>query len=296
MRLGQLARKYNISIQKIISYLDEIEQSYASHHPNSKLDEETESLVEKHFEHLLVVTSEPEDKFEAEKPKEIIQEQAEVEEPEVEIIEIDKDLEVLVNEKDILKEEVQPLEEDVVLVVPEFEAQITQEESEDSIDTERLIELMDSEEPSVDLSKIKLIKAPKKELSGLKVVGKIDLPEPKNKDTENSEDEDTKARLDRDDRKERRKISQAEREQRRLNAKKKKEEYELRQERRRKEKEKKERKAKKEAHYKQQLQRAQSNKSIIKTKYKRKKESAELENQLPKPTTLLGKFLRWLNT
>ena len=296
MRLGQLARKYDISIQKIISYLDEIEQSYDSHHPNSKLDEETEALVEKHFEHLLVVTSEPAVENKAEKPEVIIQEQTKEEEPKVEIIEIDKELEVPVNEVDISNEEVKIIQEEIVPTVPEVDSQITQEESEDSIDTERLIELMESEEASVDLSKIKLIKAPKKELSGLKVVGKIDLPEPKNKDTENSEDEDTKARLDRDDRKERRKISQEEREQRRLNAKKKKEEYELRQERRRKEKEKKERKAKKEAHYKQQLQRAQSNKSIIKASSKRKKESAELEDQLPKPTTLLGKFLRWLNT
>ena len=330
MRLGQLARKYNISIQEIISYLDKTEQAYDSLHPNSKLDEVTEALVEKHFEHLLIVPPEPVDEIATQEPEQIIQEQAEAEELEVEVIEIEEAIAVPENEVsteepeqiiqeqaeaealeveeieeavevpeseiNVPKEEVEQPEEEVLLAVPEVEVQVDQEESDHSIDTDRLLELMESEETSVDLSKIKLIKAPKKELSGLKVVGKIDLPGPKVKDIDKSEEEDAESRPNRDDRKERRIISQEEREQRRINAKRKKEEYELRQERRKKEKENKQRKAKKETYYKQQLQRANSNKSNNKAKSKKKKESAELENQPPKPTTLFGRFLRWLNT
>jgi hypothetical protein len=331
MRLGQLARKYNISIQEIISYLDKTEQSYDSHHPNSKLDEETESLVENHFKDVLTVPPDPVDVIDKKEPEQIIKDPAESEEPKikvkelkvvseelkvevkepkievkelkVEAVEIEETLEVAESEIIFPKEELELPEETVELPekqvfmdVTEVEVQVDQEETNDSIDTDQLLELMESEETSVDLSKIKLIKAPKKELSGLKVVGKIDLPEPKIKDIEKSEEEEIASKPYRDDRNEPRKISQEEREQRRINAKRKKEEYELRQERRNKEKEKKQRKAKKETHYKKQLQKANSNRSTNKIKSKKRKGSAELENQIPKPTTLLGRFLRWLNT
>lgn len=296
MRLGQLARKYDISIQQIISYLDKAEQAYDSHHPNSKLDEKTEALVEKHFEHLLVITSDPLDEITKEEPEQIVPEPTEAEVSEVKGTEIEEIVVVPEKETNVTLEEVEENMEEIELPISEAEVQMDIEVDDDSIATDRLLELMESEEKSVDLSKIKLIKAPKKELSGLKVVGKIDLPEPKNKDIEKSEEEETQSRLSREDRDDRRRISQEEREKRRLNGKKKKEEYELRQERRRKDKEKKERKAKKEAHYKQQLQRANSNKSANKTKPKKRKTSEELENQLPIPTTIWGRFLRWLNT
>jgi len=275
MRLGQLARKYDVSIQDIISYLNEIEPTHNALHPNAKLSEHTETLVAKHFEPILEVTSEPEEPSE-ETPEEIVEIPLEPE-----VVEIEEEVEV------------PPIELDSPL--PEPEEQNSQKKEDETIETDRLLELLESEEVPVDLSKITLIKAPKKELDGLKVVGKIDLPEPKIKTEEESNDKEREPKPLRNGGHQRTQLSEEELERRRKRAKKKKEEYEARQERRIKEKEEKQRKAKREAHYKQKLQRIKPRQNV-KKKPQRQQASLEVEEQRPKPKTLLGRFLRWLNT
>lgn len=276
MRLGQLARKYDVSLQEIISYLNEVEPNHDILHPNSKVTEEYTKLIEEHFEPLLVVMPEQLEDLSEELPNEI---ESEVIEPELteiieEAVEIEETVEESQNESEV------PFQEPELQDLPKKEDEV--------IETDRLLELLESEETPVDLSKITLIKAPKKELSGLKVVGKIELVEPKTEQREKESKPDGKSIR-------RRLVSDEELEERRFKAKKKKEDYEARQENRRIEKEKKQRKALREAHYQQKLQRTRSNQPKVKNK-KRQPTSPEVTEQRPKPKTLLGKFLRWLNT
>ena len=326
MRLGQLARKYDVSIQKIISYLDEIEHTYDSHHPNSKLDEQTEALVEKHFEHLLNVPIDIEEDI----IEEVVQDSAppileeEVSAPEldtpineeefqpveedpteeekaieeVQAVEIDVpiNMEESPSEEESLPKEKDEPEEEVALVVKEVEVQEAPEEDDTTIETDQLLELIESEENQVDLSKIKLIKAPKKELSGLKVVGKIDLPEPKIKTAEESDESENEARPGRKRKNQRQQISDEEREKRRLGGRKRKEEYEKRQEERKKQNEKKVIKKLKKTHYEKKLKETQSKQQKQKAKFQKQKKSLQVEEQQAAPKSALGRFWRWLNT
>ena len=229
MRLGQLARKYDVKVQEIISFLEENASTAETIHPNSKLDDEASALVAEHFDLLLdtgeEVIGEVEEEISKEAPKELIEEVTEVaevvsEEPEV----IDKEeleQEALAPEPiEPPKEPATPLD-DIAMAEGEFSILHAQDEVEakneavaeeleveesvaiaekkkqelpktekeapkedEVIDTERLIELLDSEEEVPELEKIKLIKASKKELSGLKVLGKIEVPETQKKEKE----------------------------------------------------------------------------------------------------------------
>ena len=192
MRLGQLARKYNLTLQEVISYLKGIEPTHETLHHNSKLNEQTRILLAERFEYL-------------EKPTERTSEEIEQKFVEPEIVDIGQTAEVPQSELDT------PL--------PEAEVQDLQKKVEVVIETDKLLELLESEE--VDLSKITRIKAPKMELSGLKIVGKIDLPEPKSKTAEKSEQREKEAEPDRNASHQRRQLSKEELEKRRLKAKKK---------------------------------------------------------------------------
>jgi len=279
MRLGQLARKYDVSQQQIISFLKEIEPTLDTLHSNSKLNEQTEALVAKRFEILSDTSVEDlEDQSEG-ASQEIKQNTLE---PEVADIE----------EKEDTKE-VTPsnLEEPL----PLDEVQKLQKEEEVAIETDQLMELLESEETSVDLSKITLIKAPKKELDGLKVVGKIELPEQKDK-TEEEPEQTEEPKPDRSSRQRRRLVSDEELEERRLKAKRKKEENEARQEERRKAKEKKRKKSVREAHYQQKMQQIKASQPKQSLRTEPEPELFEEEEPRPEPRTIFGKFWRWLNT
>ncbi len=262
MRLGQLARKYQVSLQEIISYLKEMEPTtYETLHHNSKLNEYTKTLLAKRFEFL--------EKLNEETPEEI---EEKLVEPKVADME---DTKVPLSELDV------PL--------PEAEVQDLQKKVEVAIESDKLLELLESEKSSIDLSKITLIKAPKKELSGLKVVGKIELPEPKNKTVEKSEQLEKEPKPGRH---QRRQLNEEELDKRRLKAKKMEKEYQARQEKLRK----KQKKALNKAHYQQKLQRTKNNQLKHKDKTPRPQSSSEVKEQGPNPKTILGKFWRWMNT
>ena len=58
MRLGQLARKYNVSQDDVILYLNEAQPELSPFHHNSKLSDETEGLVTSRFSSLSEETEE----------------------------------------------------------------------------------------------------------------------------------------------------------------------------------------------------------------------------------------------
>jgi hypothetical protein len=273
MRLGQLARKYDVSTQEIIAYLKKIDATVTSFHPNAKLDEKLEQMVMDHFDVLL----------DPDAPNAVVMEE------ETLPVEPEK-IAQETNAEEIVDPVTHPVVEEALpdLIPPV----ISEKSKEEIIETDRLLELVESEDSDVDLSKITLIKAPKKKLDGLKVLGKIELPEvkkPEPKEKEKSADRNAKSRQTQQ--------SEEEREKQRLWAKKKKEENEARLERKRKEKEKEELKALKEAHYKQKLQRTKQKAQKPKAKAVQViQEEPIVQKQVPQPKTLLGKFWRWLNT
>ena len=303
MRLGQLARKYDIPVQDIIEFLEE--DTGEKFHANAKLYDTLEARVFDHFELLPEEAAEPsneeESLVEAEVPIETTQEveektSSELEEAApsqlVENLPATPEEEIAAVEGEIIlsDEHINQGPEEIIEVPVPIEETKERPSEEEIIQTDKLLEMLESEDSSADLEKIKLIKAPKKELSGLKVVGKVDLPEPKKKPEE--AEEKVKSRNNN----RRPKLSEEEKEKRRLKAKRKKEAYEARKEKRQKEQEARRRKEQKEAHYKQNLQKVEVKKN------KQKEKSAPITNTQPKkdpkpaPKTLLGKWWRWMNT
>ena len=276
MRLGQLARKYNVSQDEVILYLNEVQPELSPFHHNSKLSNEIEDLVTSRF------SSSPEETEEAtEEHSEDIA--TETNEQKFDVVEIDHDKEIEAS----MQRELDPTLPPIQISEPEPDKQ-----NENAIDTERLLELLESDEESPDLSNITHIKASKKELSGLKVVGRIELTEPRSKTAEKSEKEEKEPKPEKVNRHERQRLSDEEKEKRRLKAKEKKEQYEARQEKRRIVEEKKQKKAQNKARYQQKMQQIKA--SQPKQKIQKEDALPEVSDLPSKPTSFLGKFWQWL--
>lgn len=314
MRLGQLARKYDLPIQEIIDYLEDELKMDEQFHANYKLATETEQEIFKRFDLRIkeIELHDKSDRIDEQSSQELIEDKvAEIPSPAESIAEdgqIEHSSLTPLDDIASVEGEIEPHQVNLESPVESIETKEVEEKVSDPIpqtegqviQTDKLLEMLESEETSTDLEKIRLIKAPKRELSGLKVVGKVDLPEPKKKDEVKEEKEsefvtekDLKAY--RNPRKKKQPLSEEEKEKRRLRAKRKQEEYEARKEKRLKEKEDQERKARKEAHYKQKLEQV----SAAKVKRKSKEQTpaiVESNEKRPVPKTLLGKFWRWMNT
>lgn len=300
MRLGQLARKYGVSLHEITAYLQEIEPDANKLGRNSKLNKELTAQVARYFEHLDILNDDPHQEQRSPFSKAPItgthspispldEEQVQnIEETQTSNIEESISNELIPSQD--VKEEDPPLSES--------QKQEPQKKEQVAIETDKLLELLESEESAPDLSKITLIKAPKRELGGLKVVGKIELPEPKVKTKDKSEQSESLKQAKHDSKRgmPSQELSEVEREKRRLKAKRKKEQYEARRERRRKQKEKQRKKAINKARYQQKLERMKSNQAKPKGKPQTMAASSEVSETPPAPKTLLGKFLRWMNT
>lgn len=311
MRLGQLARKYGISKKEIISYLNEKDPSLPALGQNTKLDENTLSLIAQQFE-------DPDAIFDERVEQEHEQQGAEQGQPgdeqerqadqseqqqDAHITELTADVKT---ESDQTGDQEQPNpdlapapgdpETEIPALPPEESVPTKPRKEDEVIATDKLLELLDSEEESVDLSKFTLIKAPKKELDGLKVVGKIDLPEPVKKGSDkdaSQENERKKGRYGKDRGHE---LTEEEREKRRLKAKRKREAYEAREQKRRKEREKRRKKEANKARYQQKLQRAKVNQLRQQSSSSPITTPVEAAEQSAPPKTLLGKVWRWLTT
>ncbi|MEQ9467903.1 MAG: hypothetical protein RLN88_10865 [Ekhidna sp.] len=280
MRLGQFARKYNIPVQEIIDYLhEEVGENF---HPNVKLYDAIESKVLNHFE---ILPSDPIKEEAAneeikEKPEELPTPELRAETPEDDIASVEGELS---SPKDNLEAE--------DLVVPQQEALNPRHSDEEIIETDKLLEMLESDEGSSELEKIKLIRASKRELSGLKVLGKVELPEPKKK----TEPED-KQKLQ-SHKNLRSQLSEEEKERRRLKAKRKKEAFEARREKLRKEQEAQRLKELKAQHYKQKLQNTETINKKREIHNAPEEQNQQTSNgHTPEPKTWLGKWWRWMNT
>lgn len=177
---------------------------------------------------------------------------------------------------EILQEEVNQSE-----IVPEEEEEILQEEKGTREN---------------DASPEDVIRAPKIQLPGLKVLGKIELPTPKMNESGKSDEVPARpsGKLKRENTKPNKSgETPEEREARRLRSKKarlKREEQEAQQ---RKEKELKVRKKRKEQFYQQQVQ-----KTALETRKSNRKPAQKpvISRHSKQPKTIWGKFWKWLNT
>ena len=283
MRLGQLARKYDIPVQEIIDYLNE--ETGEKFHPNAKLYDAVEEQIFKHFDLYpddpILEPEEQVEEKEAEQPQDT--QSSESMSPAEEIAAVDGELAIL----SVPNEEVRGLHDSSK---QELQGQPRPKDDE-VIQTDKLLELMENEEASSDLEKVKLIKAPKKELPGLKVLGKVDLPEPKKK----AEQEGQKKKSERNRRPQ---LSEEEKEKRRLKAKRKKEAYEALQEKKRKEQEARRLKELKARHYQEKLRKAKikkQKKEVARAKQEQSNEALPVTSK-KEPKTWLGKWWRWMNT
>jgi hypothetical protein len=328
MRLGQFARKYNIRVQDLISYLEN--DAKEEIHSNTKLSDKVESDILDFFgieaeviqKELPVIEEEPEIASESKKkesqeseamPEPVAEEVSEWDAEDSEyVVKIDKATTLPETPMDDIASvegeiaeatEHTPKEEPEVANDKEVKQEKEAIKEDEVIQTDKLLEMLESEDTPANLDKIKLIKASKKELSGLKVLGKVDLPEPKKK-PQPDEQQEKEQRNNGNGRSKRPTLSDEEREKRRLKAKRKKEEFEARQEKRRKEQAEKERKRRKEAHYKRKIEQAKT--ETIKPKVQQQPEPAaspvaseapqKRTKDKPQPKTLLGKWWRWMNT
>lgn len=287
MRLGQLARKYNIPAQEIIDFLEE--KTGETFHPNAKLYDTIEASIFKHFDLYPIL----EDENEPEK------------EDETQLTFVDKEIESLPTKLDIpttpeeeialLGGELETLEKalpsNVDVATHAIEDQEKPKENE-IIQTDQLLEMLDDETDAAELDKIKLIKAPKRSLAGLTVVGKVDLPEPKKKEA-SQEKQPARKQHNR-----RPQLSEAEKERRRLKAKRKKEAFEARQEKRQKAEASKKQKERKTAHYQQKFDKPEvkNQKLPIQHEESTSVDAPAKPTSRPEPKTWLGKWWRWMNT
>lgn len=311
MRLGQFARKYDIRVQDLISYLEsDVKEEI---HSNTKLSDEVESNILDFFgidveviqKELPVIEDEPE--ITSESKKEESQESVVMSEPVSEKVPEwdaeDSEYGVKTDKAPAFPEtpldDIASVEGEIALPEEsvdekEIETPIikkTEPAEDEIIQTDKLLELLESEESPKDLEKIKLIKAPKKELAGLKVLGKVDLPEPKKKSETKKDEESQKVNQGRN-----KQLSSEEKEKRRLKAKQKQEAYEARQEKIRKEQKAKQLKELKASHYKQKIQKVDPKKKRQTPPVPDKPVEAPTKKAKPEPKTLLGKWWHWMNT
>jgi len=293
MRLGQVARKYDIPVQELIDFLSE--ETGERFHPNSKLFDGIESRIFEAFD----LEPPEEETIEA-----VIDESVNETETEVESIDVPIEQASVPETTNISLTKVETPEDDIALAEGELafhsedevERQPIQDEEPEKLEpqedeiilSDQLIEMMESDEAPADLDKVKLIKAPKKELPGLKVLGKVDLPEPKPKSTD-KDDRSTKNRKPQ--------LSEEEKEKRRLKAKRKKEAYEAKREKQRKEQETQRLKNLKQKHYQQRVQKPQEVKRKAKVDPPPPNQTSSARKKTkPQPKTWSGKWWRWMNT
>lgn len=279
MRLGQLARHLDLPTSTIVQFLAE-KEIVIKDHPNVKVDEAAEALVFAQFEKSDSVPT---------------------------AIELPEETPTLIPAGEEAKEETpQKPEEEQVNITPQESAEPT---SGTSIDPQPQEEGAEDDEvfqlnTELDEDGVEVIKAPKVELPGLRVIGKIELPGPKVPEPD-EEDEEESERADKEEeipkvrmvhhskRNSRPRMTPEQLEQKRIRNKKAKEKRIKEAEERKKEQEVQRLKALKEAHYKKKLAKAPSKKGKKKVAAKPVTKRAP---ERPKPKTLLGKFWRWLNT
>ncbi|GAA5028009.1 hypothetical protein GCM10011506_15490 [Marivirga lumbricoides] len=158
-------------------------------------------------------------------------------------------------------------------------------------------DILDSETTSSTEEDI-VIKAPKISLKGLNVLGKIDLPEPKPKEEKqkHSAEKDKSSNINK--KKAHRRLKDNSRGKKRELTPQQIREREKKREARKQEEAERLRKKKKEAYYKEKILKPTQEKQKKNKPKKARTSNTEVNKKQvkPQPTTLLGKFWRWLNT
>ncbi len=298
MRLGQLARHLQISQKEITDYLAS-ESIDMSHHFNAKVDAEIEEKIIRHFNPELLedkeettsettITSDP---VEESNPTETAEET-----PKQDAIEAEKGPDVVQPEMGAPENTIEPVE---VTGTPKKVRELTVDdlisEPEDLTEKEEA-----SASPEIDESVEEVIRVKKIKLEGIKVVGKIDLPEPKVKEAEeNTETEEVEKKEEKPKKNYRkdRKHHHKGRKQRRSG---KRETYEERIKREKREAELKLRKLEKQKKLKKKqyyIENVQANVQIKPPKKSKKKLKAEsrVQQEIQKPKNPLKRFWGWLN-
>lgn len=247
MRLAQLARKLSLKPAEIVQFLSG-QAIVVEETANARVEDEHTQLVIAHFApHLL-----------QEALVELAEEPTEVEEP---VASVAVPAEESVLEEPMPVEEVLPMSHDI---------------SDESLsaDVNTTEELPD------------IIRAPKIELTGLKVLGKIELPEKKKKEEATAEGEAAPARERREQRtKNERRGGVSSVEKARERERKKQEEAR-----------KKEEAAKKEQRKQSYLKTREANAPVKKEKAAPKKVVAPTVVKKQESTSMLGRFMRWLTS
>lgn len=294
MRLGQLSRKIAVKPAEIVSFLKETYKIELSSHPNSKVNDEYIDSIIAHFKSDEVNDLEVKEESSTQEKKE------KSTEPVSEI-----------NSSELVEEK-----EEIDDLIPKVSETISKEDNEvesDSIKGEDITEEKSEEfyEEEADLNVVDgIIKAPKVEVEGIKVVGKIELPEkpmdePEELETENpdviSEESESSDKSEVKQYKEpspKKKTLQKKKGKRKtITYEEQKEREQLIYEKKREAAEKK-RKEQKRLNY-EKLMEQKAAKTRVSSKKKAKKKSQNkttIETNKPEPKTLWGKFLRWLNT
>lgn len=321
MRLGQLARQLSIKPSEVKDYLTSKGVPFEGTSNHKIPDEFVEEIIA-HFSPQTIEEELPIDENSEEIKEEIIDSEPEVEhndsptteavpdelgiKDQNQIVEVDEVAEVVT-----LEAPVENLEKSLETVEASTPIEITTEVEikekvltvQEILEKEEAIEEGEEEnekEPDEVGEKI-LIKAPKVSLPGLKVVGKIDLPEPVQKPEKVEDEVDRKEEDNEKEIKRSRKSgSYQRRDGRRQNRNKRrpltleeKREREKRSEERKKKSLQKKKKKEKKQHYLDQVKNAPA---IKPKKSKKEKLQATKEPKAPPPKTIVGKFWRWLNT
>ncbi|MBK6266270.1 hypothetical protein JKA74_14585 [Marivirga sp. S37H4] len=296
MRLAQAARDLSITTEDITSFLAKkgitIEKD-----SNTKLNDESVTLLFDYFEGDLRVKKK---KKETEQLPEPVQESK----PELSEEEVDEKE----SQQPVIEEKSTEIEfsEDINIEATNEPAKETEDTSIHNDITEAAAinspgereykTVSDLLESGDEISDDVVIKAPKVSLQGLNVLGKIDLPAPKAK-AEKVEAEIDKKTIRKNDSARRNKREPLKRSRKELTPQQIREREQKREKRRREEAAKLEKK-RKEKFYKEKILKPKQEQQK-KRKPKKSKTMAPEKAQVqkrPQPTTLIGKFWRWLNT
>lgn len=286
MRLGQLSRKLQVKTAEIIDFLQSEYDVVINNHPNSKVPEELLALLEDHFKKDIVLESAAE------------LENAIIEEHEV-VLDVPKT--ETPNDSEIQESPLEELEKVVIIEnSPNYNNDIVEDEAE--------LNIIDG-----------VIKAPKIEFAGVKVVGKIELPEKTieaptdtlieevspidpNNDIENSEEQVnaepiTPEQVEKKRKSRPSKTSQSERKDRHrrndqpLLTPEEQRRIKLKEAQKQKLEAQKAKKENRRETYSQELKPAKNNSSS----QKKKKIISNKTPKKQKPTSLWGRFIYWLN-
>lgn len=286
MRLGQLSRKLQVKTAEIIDFLQSEYDVVINNHPNSKVPEELLALLEDRFKKEIVLESAAE------------LENAIIEEHEV-VLDVPKT--ETPNDSEIQESPLEELEKVVIIEnSPNYNNDIVEDEAE--------LNIIDG-----------VIKAPKIEFAGVKVVGKIELPEKKieaptdtlieevspidpNNDIENSEEKVnaepiTPEQVEKKRKSRPSKTSQSERKDRHrrndqpLLTPEEQRRIKLKEAQKQKLEAQKAKKENRRETYSQELKPAKNNSSS----QKKKKIISNKTPKKQKPTSLWGRFIYWLN-